>query len=197
MSLSHQQTILLLPLNYYPQPIRSQQWFGASSPAVSLNGSIANAPGEVFGQVTEQEVLLKQYNITPLHAQCCRYYYRVSPLLFPQQDGLLRRIRYNANNNQQHPNSCCRYRSNNLRYNHCHTFCQYPASGTGTWSIVSGSAVITNSASATTSITGLTAGSSYTFRWTISIGVCPPSTDDITVNVVVPTTANAGPNQYL
>src|SRR6202008_483030 len=42
-----------------------------------------------------------------------------------------------------------------------------PTVGSGSWSIVSGAGItITNPNSATTTVTGLAAGSSYTLRWT-------------------------------
>ncbi len=73
-----------------------------------------------------------------------------------------------------------------------------PATGTGKWTLVSGSGIITNSASPTSSITGLTTGTTNTFRWTISNGACTPSTDDVVIKVdSLPTTANAGPDQYI
>jgi hypothetical protein len=72
-----------------------------------------------------------------------------------------------------------------------------PAVGTGAWSIVSGSATITAPASPTTTVTGVSAGSSVTLRWTISNGVCTASTDDVTIANNIQTTANAGPDQTL
>ncbi len=55
-----------------------------------------------------------------------------------------------------------------------------PVAGTGLWTKVSGpSATITNPSSPTTTVTGLTAGT-YVFRWTISNGMCTPSTDEVT-----------------
>jgi len=73
-----------------------------------------------------------------------------------------------------------------------------PSIGTGSWSQVSGSPVnFTNAASPTTTITGAIAGS-YTFRWSISNGVCSASTDD--VNLIVDasvTEPNAGPDQSI
>ena len=56
-----------------------------------------------------------------------------------------------------------------------------PAVGTGAWSIMSGSATITDPSSPTTTVTGIAAGSAVTLRWIISNGVCAPSTDDVTV----------------
>src|SRR2546430_12140294 len=47
-----------------------------------------------------------------------------------------------------------------------------PVTGTGAWSYVSGTAVtITTPGSATSGVTGLTAGTSVTLRWTITNGV--------------------------
>lgn len=72
-----------------------------------------------------------------------------------------------------------------------------PLVGTGVWTIVSGTATITNPGSETTTVTGLTAGSIYTFRWTID-ATCPASIDDVVIKVdVLPTTAAAGTDQYL
>ncbi len=74
-----------------------------------------------------------------------------------------------------------------------------PLNGTGAWSQVSGpnTATITSPNTAATSISGLTAGT-YVFRWTISNGVCPPSSDDVQIVVTAePTPADAGPNQLL
>lgn len=54
------------------------------------------------------------------------------------------------------------------------------ASGeTGTWTIVAGSATISNSSSPTTAISNVT--SSVTLRWTIDNGVCTNSTDDVII----------------
>ncbi len=70
-----------------------------------------------------------------------------------------------------------------------------PATGTGTWTLQSGTGTITTPSSATTGITGLGAGANV-FRWTVSNGVCPDETDEVTITVdAAPTTANAGPAQ--
>lgn len=63
-----------------------------------------------------------------------------------------------------------------------------PSSGIGSWSQVSGpnTAVFTNINQYNTSVTGLAVGT-YTFRWTISNGVCASSSDDIII-VVEPAT---------
>ncbi len=73
-----------------------------------------------------------------------------------------------------------------------------PASGTGTWSKVSGpAAIITNTGSPNTTVTGVTTGT-YVFRWTVSNGTCTPSISDVTItNYSLPTVANAGSNQSI
>ncbi|MBI1769315.1 MAG: S-layer family protein, partial [Bacteroidetes bacterium] len=56
-----------------------------------------------------------------------------------------------------------------------------PTVGSGLWTIVGApnGAVITTPGSNNSTVTGLIAGSSVTLRWTISSGVCTPSTDDV------------------
>jgi predicted Zn-dependent protease len=71
-----------------------------------------------------------------------------------------------------------------------------PAVGTGIWSEVGGPTaglVITNVNSATTTVTGLAAGSSANLRWTISNGACTASTDDVVLSNEVQPVAEAGP----
>lgn len=70
-----------------------------------------------------------------------------------------------------------------------------PLAGTGQWSIVSGTGgSITSPGNATTAFSG-TAGETYQLRWTISNGICTPTTDDITIVLIPPpTVANAGGN---
>lgn len=69
--------------------------------------------------------------------------------------------------------------------------------GAGVWTYVSGPAgySITNASLPTTTVTGLVTGT-YVFRWTITNGNCPASSDDVQViideNVTV---SNAGPSQ--
>lgn len=71
-----------------------------------------------------------------------------------------------------------------------------PIVGTGLWTIVSGTATITSPTSATSTVTGLTAGNSVTLRWTISNGNCPSSSATVTLtNLIAPNTSNAGTNQ--
>ncbi len=72
-----------------------------------------------------------------------------------------------------------------------------PVTGTGTWTLISGTGTISTPSSPTTSITGLAVGANV-FRWTITNGTCPPSTDDVIITRdPLPTTANAGPDQTL
>src|SRR5258708_4792235 len=56
-----------------------------------------------------------------------------------------------------------------------------PAAGTGVWTIVGAAngASITTPAANNSAVSGLTAGNSVTLRWTVSNGVCTPSTDDV------------------
>lgn len=56
-----------------------------------------------------------------------------------------------------------------------------PTYGTGTWTIVSGTATITSPNSPTSTITGLTVGSSVTLRWTIDNGRCGSTFDDVVI----------------
>ena len=73
-----------------------------------------------------------------------------------------------------------------------------PPVGTGQWSVISGTANITNPASSVSSVTGLIPGTSVVLQWSITNGVCPPSTDQMTITTYeLPTTANAGPDQEL
>ena len=73
-----------------------------------------------------------------------------------------------------------------------------PTIGTGAWSVISGTANISNASAANTTVTGLAAGSSYTLQWTVSSPGCIPSTDNVVVNVDLnPTTANAGTDKVL
>ena len=73
-----------------------------------------------------------------------------------------------------------------------------PQVGTGLWTLVSGTATITSPNSPTTTVTGLTPGSTYIFVWTISSPLCNSTRDSVTINVdLLPTTANAGADQIL
>ena len=65
----------------------------------------------------------------------------------------------------------------------------------GTWSVVSGNGAFGNVNQPNTNISGLAIGVNI-LRWTVTNGVCPSSTDDISISVQqIPTTANAGANQ--
>ncbi|HRH61774.1 MAG TPA: GEVED domain-containing protein [Bacteroidia bacterium] len=73
-----------------------------------------------------------------------------------------------------------------------------PTIGTGTWSIVSGGAGSFSSVNSATSSFNGTAGNTYQLRWTISNATCISNSDDVTVSFPInPTTADAGPAQYL
>jgi len=70
-----------------------------------------------------------------------------------------------------------------------------PLVGAGLWSVVSGGANVISAASSITSLSNLSTGQNI-FVWTISNGVCPPSSDTVVVNVSAqPTPPNAGPDQ--
>ncbi len=72
-----------------------------------------------------------------------------------------------------------------------------PVTGTGTWTLISGTGIISSPSSPSTPVTGLGVGANV-FRWTISNGTCPPSIDDVIITRdPVPTTAAAGPDQTL
>jgi hypothetical protein len=74
-----------------------------------------------------------------------------------------------------------------------------PVNGTGNWSQISGpnTASITSLILPNTTITGLIEGT-YVFTWTISSGLCTPSSSDVTINDhTSPTAADAGPDQVL
>jgi hypothetical protein len=56
-----------------------------------------------------------------------------------------------------------------------------PTVGAGTWSVVSGTATITNPSLRTSGVTGLTLGASATLRWTIANAPCSDSIDDVVI----------------
>ena len=74
----------------------------------------------------------------------------------------------------------------------------YPA--TGTWTLVSGTGVVTDPASPTSAVTGLAIGVNV-FRWTVTNGPCTNGTtqDEVTITVFDNTVSgsNAGPDQNL
>jgi len=57
-----------------------------------------------------------------------------------------------------------------------------PSSGTGNWSVISGTGTFANSSSPTTSVTGLSAGANV-FEWTITSGPCGSSVSTVTISV--------------
>ncbi|MFN5318707.1 MAG: tandem-95 repeat protein [Bacteroidia bacterium] len=69
-----------------------------------------------------------------------------------------------------------------------------PTIGTGTWSLVDGSAIISEVSNASSEVTGLEAGNNV-FVWTISNGVCAAENDTVVINVSQdPINPNAGPD---
>lgn len=56
-----------------------------------------------------------------------------------------------------------------------------PVTGTGNWSVVSGTATITTPGSPTSGVTGLASAGTATLRWTISNPPCTASTDDVVI----------------
>lgn len=70
-------------------------------------------------------------------------------------------------------------------------------SGTGLWTVVSGSGTVDSPNLPTSTISNLGIGNNI-FRWTITTGSCPPSTDEVQISRKAETTqANAGPDQNL
>ncbi len=64
-----------------------------------------------------------------------------------------------------------------------------PTVGTGHWTLVSGTGTIVNANSANTGVNGLAVGSNV-FQWTISNGVCTPSSSTVTITVGSTTAGN-------
>ncbi|NTW31234.1 MAG: hypothetical protein HGB12_01140 [Bacteroidetes bacterium] len=54
-----------------------------------------------------------------------------------------------------------------------------PDAGTGNWTVISGTAILTTPSSPTSGVTGLTVPSTVQLRWTISNSPCTASTDDV------------------
>ncbi|MFN5458681.1 MAG: hypothetical protein ACK5AY_02105, partial [Bacteroidota bacterium] len=72
-----------------------------------------------------------------------------------------------------------------------------PTTGSGVWSVTSGSATITTPSQFNSTVTGVTAGSSVTLTWTITNGNCSASTDQVLLtNFQIPTVANAGVDKF-
>lgn len=71
-----------------------------------------------------------------------------------------------------------------------------PAPGTGVWTKISGpAATITTPSSPTSTVTGLTVGSTYVFQWTVSNGNCTVASSQVTITNTALTVADAGPDQ--
>ena len=68
------------------------------------------------------------------------------------------------------------------------------AAGSGTWSINSGSGVVSNPTNQNSAITGLTVGSTTILTWTDTAGACS-GTDQVSLIVSAPAVGNAGSNQ--
>ncbi len=73
---------------------------------------------------------------------------------------------------------------------------QAPSSGTGTWTLISGSGLITDNSNNASTVTNLALGANV-FEWTVSLAGCPSSTDQVTINVTNAPVANAGLNQQI
>jgi gliding motility-associated-like protein len=72
-----------------------------------------------------------------------------------------------------------------------------PAIGTGTWTVIAGTAIVTNPNSANSGVTGLSVGVN-TFQWTVTNGGCAPSVANVSIiREEEPTIASAGPDQTL
>ena len=65
-----------------------------------------------------------------------------------------------------------------------------PSLGSGSWSLIGGSANITSPNSPTTTVTGVAVGTSATVRWTVTSGSCTSSDDVIVSNTALPTVSN-------
>ncbi len=69
------------------------------------------------------------------------------------------------------------------------------ATGTGTWTLISGTGTITTASSPTSGVTGLGIGPNV-FQWTIANAPCPSTTDQVTITgVAAPTVSAAGGDQ--
>lgn len=71
-----------------------------------------------------------------------------------------------------------------------------PGVGTGSWSVISGTASVTDAFDPVSGVTGLIPGNTATLVWTISSGICADSTDTMTIVVSLPpSTSVAGSDQ--
>jgi len=71
-----------------------------------------------------------------------------------------------------------------------------PGSGTGLWTLVSGSGVVTNPTQANTGITGLGVGVNV-FQWTTTLGSCSTTSTVSITRDNFPSVSNAGPSQSI
>lgn len=70
-----------------------------------------------------------------------------------------------------------------------------PGTGTGVWTLISGSGTIATPGSASSQVSGLGVGINV-FRWSISNGICPSTTSDVAITRTPSTTISAaGQNQ--
>ncbi len=72
-----------------------------------------------------------------------------------------------------------------------------PTTGTGVWSVVTGTSSLASTTVAATNVTGLSNGAND-FVWTISNGTCPSSSSTVTITRdVMPSVSNAGTSQTI
>ena len=64
-----------------------------------------------------------------------------------------------------------------------------PSSGSGVWTVASGTASITSPGSPNSGVTGIPVGTSATLRWTITSAPCSPVFDEVTLTNGTPPTA--------
>ena len=179
----------------------SDQTVCASSPEVSLNGSVANTTGGTWtssGTGTfAPTVTSLNATYTPSAADISNGF--VNIILTSTGASVCKstdtvRITISAqptNSNAGTDQLVCGVTSTLLSANS-------PGVGTGVWSLVSGTATIVDVNSPTTNVTGLVAGNSYTFQWTVTNGPTCTSSDLVVVSVDnLPTTALAGTDQVL
>ncbi|WMN06989.1 hypothetical protein QYS48_27410 [Marivirga arenosa] len=73
-----------------------------------------------------------------------------------------------------------------------------PATGSGVWTLISGTATINTPSSAISTVSGIAAGTSATLRWTISNGSCTDTFDEVTLtNNVAPQFAPTPTNLFV
>jgi gliding motility-associated-like protein len=72
-----------------------------------------------------------------------------------------------------------------------------PIVGSGFWSVVAGSGIVVSPSSHNSMVNNLSVGNNI-LVWTISNGVCPPSSDSVTISATaMPSAASAGSNQSI